>query len=117
MLTVLEFVRRMANVDLVVTGEGCLDDTSFNGKIVGEIATLCMAAHRPLLVLPGRSRLTAEGQVGHGAFSTGPMVVRATVSPRQADPDKRMVNALLYDTAHSAFLDFSKKQLFPGGGF
>ncbi|MBU1412252.1 glycerate kinase [Myxococcota bacterium] len=113
MLTVLEFVRRMATADLVVTGEGCLDDTSFNGKIVGEIAALCMAAHRPLLMLPGRSRLTAEGQVGHQAFSTGLMAVRTTVSPLQPDPDKRMVNALLYDTAHSAFRDFSKKQLFP----
>jgi glycerate kinase len=116
MFSVIEFEQRLMDADLIVTGEGCLDDTSFNGKIVGEIAALCRAARRPLLVLPGRCRLTSERNARSGDLQSHGMVIRATVLPDQSDPDKRMVKALLYDAAHSAFRDYSKKQLFQGAG-
>ncbi|PKN45748.1 MAG: glycerate kinase [Deltaproteobacteria bacterium HGW-Deltaproteobacteria-17] len=116
MLSVIEFEQRLMDADLIVTGEGCLDDTSFNGKIVGEIADLCRTARRPLLVLPGRCRLTLDRNARSGDPRRDEVVVRAMVLPDQTDPDKRMVKALLYDAAHSAFRDYSKKQLFQGPG-
>lgn len=44
---------RIAGADLVVTGEGFLDDQSFHGKVVGGVAELCREASVPLLVLAG----------------------------------------------------------------
>jgi glycerate kinase len=41
--------------DLVVTGEGRLDATSFDGKVVGGVAQLARAAGVPVLAIVGRS--------------------------------------------------------------
>ena len=40
--------------DLVITGEGMLDDTSFDGKVVGGVAEYAEAAGVPVLTLAGR---------------------------------------------------------------
>ncbi|MDA8262432.1 MAG: glycerate kinase [Actinomycetota bacterium] len=53
--------------DLVITGEGLLDDESFNGKVVGSVVTLAARHGRRCLVVAGtateegRRRLSAEG--------------------------------------------------------
>jgi glycerate kinase len=39
--------------ELVVTGEGFLDEQSFNGKVVGEVAQLSARAHVPVLAVVG----------------------------------------------------------------
>jgi len=44
---------KVAEADLVVTGEGFLDEHSFNGKVVGGVAELCHEAGVPLLVVAG----------------------------------------------------------------
>jgi glycerate kinase len=106
LLNAVKFAHRASSADLVVTGEGCLDEASFSGKIVGEIARVCRTTKRPLLVLAGRSRLSRERCPGH-------LAVRATAADGGPDPTPNMAKALLYDTGHSAFLDFLKKQLFP----
>jgi glycerate kinase len=54
----------LRHADAVVTGEGCLDDQSFVGKVVGGVAA--RAADRPRLCVAGRatasgSRVAAEG--------------------------------------------------------
>jgi glycerate kinase len=43
----------VAGADLVVTGEGWLDATSFQGKVVGGVAAYAAAAGVPLLVVVG----------------------------------------------------------------
>jgi len=105
LMKILHFEQRASLADLVVTGEGCLDETSFSGKIVGEIAAVCEPSHRPVLVLAGRSRLGSLGIPPH-------LAVRTTAAAPEADPEEKLAKALLYDAAHSAFRDFSKKQLF-----
>ena len=42
---------------LVITGEGCLDESSMNGKLVGSLAELCGEHCRRLYVVCGRNRL------------------------------------------------------------
>ncbi len=46
---------RIEDVDLVVTGEGRLDRTSFAGKVVGGVADLAEAAGVPVLAVVGRA--------------------------------------------------------------
>lgn len=69
---------RLAAASLVVTGEGRLDRSSFEGKVVGRLAARCQALGLPLLVVAGT--LDPEGvalleAAGGAAFSLvpGPM--------------------------------------------
>ena len=41
-------------VDLVVTGEGCLDDQSFAGKAVGGVVELAEESGTPVLIVAGQ---------------------------------------------------------------
>jgi glycerate kinase len=45
---------RLEDADLVVTGEGFLDEQSFEGKVVGGVAGLAAGAGVPVLALVGR---------------------------------------------------------------
>ncbi|HLH47609.1 MAG TPA: glycerate kinase [Acidimicrobiales bacterium] len=49
----VELAERMEGADLVVTGEGTLDDQSFNGKSVGGVAALAAELGVPILVVAG----------------------------------------------------------------
>ena len=45
--------RRLRTADLVITGEGAMDESTFMGKGVGEIARLCAALKVPCLCITG----------------------------------------------------------------
>jgi glycerate kinase len=45
--------KRLSGADLVVTGEGAIDSSTFMGKGVGELAALCRGAKIPCLCLGG----------------------------------------------------------------
>jgi glycerate kinase len=45
---------RLEDADLVVTGEGFLDEQSFEGKVVGGVAALAAAARVPVLAVVGQ---------------------------------------------------------------
>jgi glycerate 2-kinase len=49
----VDFDRRLAEADAVVSGEGRFDAQSLTGKIVGEIASRCAAAEKPLHLVVG----------------------------------------------------------------
>ena len=59
-LDALEFDERVAGAALVVTGEGALDEQTFHGKAVGEVAKRAAAHGVPCHAVVGVSRLTAE---------------------------------------------------------
>ena len=44
---------RINAADLVITGDGRLDDTSFDGKVIGGITALCRAAGKPIAAIAG----------------------------------------------------------------
>jgi glycerate kinase len=60
----LDLAERVAAADLVVTGEGLLDDQSFAGKAVGGMVGLASAAGVPVVVVVGDVEPGAE--VPHG---------------------------------------------------
>ena len=69
---------RLARADVVVTGEGCLDATSWTGKVVGGVVRLAAPAGVPVVVVagvvgPGGDRPAATG----GGAATGPAAVRS----------------------------------------
>lgn len=66
--------RRLAGADLVVTGEGSLDATSFSGKAVGGVLGDAARHRVPALVVAGRA--TVEGT--RLATATGARVVSLT---------------------------------------
>lgn len=47
---------RLVGADLVITGEGLLDDESFNGKVVGGVASWAAAEGVPTLAIVGAAR-------------------------------------------------------------
>ena len=51
------FEHKIANSDLVITGEGCLDDQSLHGKVVAGVAAAVSAVGKPCIVLAGEVRL------------------------------------------------------------
>lgn len=53
-LDLLDFDRFLSGCDLVVTGEGQVDETTAEGKAPGEVAARCAAAGVPCLVFGGR---------------------------------------------------------------
>ncbi len=54
----IELAERLERADLVITGEGLLDDESFNGKAVGGVVALAREAGVPVEVIAG----DAEGE-------------------------------------------------------
>lgn len=59
-LDAVDFDTRLARADSVVSGEGRFDSQSLEGKIVGEIATRCTRAGKPLHLVVGENGFGAE---------------------------------------------------------
>ena len=49
----LGLAERIEAADVVVTGEGFLDEESFEGKVVGGVATMAARAGRPVVAIVG----------------------------------------------------------------
>ena len=49
----LDLYDHLEGADLVITGEGCLDDTSSAGKVVGGIASVAVEFAIPVLAIVG----------------------------------------------------------------
>ena len=57
-----ELRRRLRSADLVVTGEGCLDEQSLMGKGVGELVDFCSDLRVPCIAIGGRAELSTVGR-------------------------------------------------------
>lgn len=51
------------SADLVITGEGFLDEESFNGKLVGGVVEMCQSMNTPVVAIVGQSFDDAERRV------------------------------------------------------
>jgi glycerate kinase len=60
MLELVGFSERLAGVDLVVTGEGSLDEQTLHGKAVAGVAAAARASGVPVVAVCGRSLLDDE---------------------------------------------------------
>jgi glycerate 2-kinase len=57
----LRLERRAADADLVITGEGAVDASSFEGKVVGTVLGLADVVRTPAVVLCGRAEVAPPG--------------------------------------------------------
>jgi glycerate kinase len=79
----------LAGVDLVVTGEGCLDEQSLAGKAPAEVAARAAAAGVPCLALAGRVELGRERLSGAGFTAAHALTeVEPEVARCVADPER-----------------------------
>lgn len=56
-LEIVELDKEIIKADLVVTGEGCLDDQSLHGKVIAGVARHAAALGKPCVALAGEVRL------------------------------------------------------------
>ncbi|WP_075220875.1 glycerate kinase [Acuticoccus yangtzensis] len=90
---------RIAEADLVVTGEGSLDAQSLSGKGPVAVARAAQAAGKPAIALAGRVAATPDELAANGvtaAFAIG----RA---PATLDDALKAAKTSLFDTARAAF--------------
>ena len=59
----LALAERIRHCDLVITGEGCLDEQSSMGKVVGAVLEQAIAAQKPLLLLCGQATPVARADL------------------------------------------------------
>lgn len=59
----VELYDAIEDADLVITGEGRLDLTSFHGKVVGGVAALAAAADRPAIAVVGQADEGVESPI------------------------------------------------------
>ena len=55
--------------DLVITGEGFLDEQSFEGKVIGGVQAMCAAAHTPVAAIVGDAAPEVAHLVEHVALA------------------------------------------------
>ncbi len=83
-LGVIGFDSRLENADAVITGEGRLDEQSFEGKLVGQIARRCRETRRPLHVIAGSSMLDPATADRRGIASVSEAGTPETISEAAA---------------------------------
>ncbi|MDX1629387.1 MAG: glycerate kinase, partial [Fulvivirga sp.] len=57
-LTLLSFDDYLKHADLVITGEGSLDDQTLHGKVVDGVLKWCMAANKPVWIICGKNEIS-----------------------------------------------------------
>jgi glycerate kinase len=76
MLELMEFSSRLTGADLVVTGEGSLDDQTLRGKAPAGVAAAARAAGIPVVAVCGRSLLSETEWRSAGFTAVYPLSAR-----------------------------------------
>jgi glycerate kinase len=71
----------IAEADLVITGEGYLDEQSFEGKVVGGVQALCDAAGKPVAAIVGDCAPEVAGRIRHRSLAQEFGIDRAMNEP------------------------------------
>ncbi|MFM2078809.1 MAG: hypothetical protein RJA49_2699 [Actinomycetota bacterium] len=61
----LDLHDHVAAADLVITGEGFLDEQSFEGKVIGGVQAMCAAAGTPVVAVVGDSAAEVADRIEH----------------------------------------------------
>ncbi|NOL49831.1 glycerate kinase family protein [Pelistega europaea] len=77
--------QHIREADLIITGEGCIDEQTLHGKTIAGIATLSQKYHKPLIALGGAVRanyqnLYQQGLTAAFSISSGPLSLQESMS-------------------------------------
>ncbi|MBJ8344649.1 glycerate kinase [Antrihabitans sp. YC2-6] len=86
-LELVDFESRLAEADLVITGEGCLDAQTLHGKAPAGVAAAARRRGTPVLAVAGRSLLDDE-QLHRAGIAAA-----YTLSDLEPDPQTSIANA------------------------
>ncbi|WP_125613993.1 glycerate kinase [Specibacter cremeus] len=86
----------LADADLVITGEGSMDEQSLSGKAPIGVADAAHARGLPVVVVAGRIAVTAEQLAGHG------VVAAASAADVARSPEAAMADAARYTALATA---------------
>ncbi len=86
-LELLDFEKALDDADLVVTGEGSLDEQSLSGKAPVGVARAAASRGVPVVAVAGRSQLSAQQLASAGISAAFPL------SDIEPDADRSMANA------------------------
>jgi glycerate kinase len=78
----LDLHDRIVAADLVLTGEGYLDEQSFEGKVVGGVQSMCAAIDRPVAAVVGEVAPEVEHRIRHRSITRDHGFERAMREPR-----------------------------------
>lgn len=82
---------RIAEAEVVLTGEGCLDWSSLRGKVVAEVAGRARDAGRPCLVLAGQVRIGPAEAAAAGISEAWSVTNRVgSVAGARANPEREL---------------------------
>lgn len=83
---------KIKSADWILTGEGCLDEQSLNGKVVGELSKMTREARKKLVVFCGNNLLLPHQYSAHGIDA----VIELEKSDHyQNNASKRLYEAIL----------------------
>jgi len=89
-------LEHLAQCDAVITGEGRLDDTSFDGKVVGSVIALARTHSKPVAVVCGdatnEARTHAERLGAHVVTMRDEFGEAAMTSPKQCVRDAALIS-------------------------
>ncbi|MBI4885085.1 MAG: glycerate kinase [Actinobacteria bacterium] len=77
----LDLHDQIVQSELVVTGEGFLDEQSFAGKVVGGVQEMCLAAERPVAAVVGDSLPAVRDRIRHRSLAADHGLDRAMREP------------------------------------
>ena len=99
----VDLKREIMSSDIIISGEGRLDDSSFNGKVVGGIYGICASLNKSLNLFVGQNTCTE-------AFLENKNFQILTVDSYATDTKDAMTNTAVY--LKQMALEFLKSQSF-----
>jgi glycerate 2-kinase len=75
--------KHIEEADLVITGEGKLDQQSMEGKLLYSIAALCRKYNKPLIAICGTLDITPQ-QVKEAGFTAALSIINKPMPPKEA---------------------------------
>ena len=90
-MRIVELDQKIAQADLVITGEGCLDDQSLYGKVVTGVARHCADVGKPCVAIAGEVRLGKRECLTAGIDSAYSMVEVAGKERSLSQPETVLI--------------------------
>jgi glycerate kinase len=89
-IQITELEEKIRKADIVITGEGQLDESSFNGKVISKVRAICNNYHKKWYIVTGQNALKIQSLAKESDFEV------ITLLQYAQDVRRSMENAGLY---------------------